>query len=387
MDNDQARCPYGTVYDTAVHAECPCPSCWADRSSVRLTQPAEPSPNDDSHNNSITSRDRAKILFRPEVEESSQKRASPAADASARRASNIDVRSAVTPRGRQLREESQARVDPSEVPAQHRKPSKQKKEVGGPPDDITLRPISARNAALLLGALAIPSALLSTYAPTDPWSFLAFRLIQNQPLLPAFYFGLVLCTGVRFWESTKWKHIVIVFGSVFISWICAYQAADHIFAAIDPKSISELSGPKAVLGKYALAISGLAGGFVGSLGITFGIALVSSDVRNRTFFVRIVCIGTAAGASLQIESFPVLYLLWQPAIAGSVAYGVVQPKTASSRKTKAYVPTREAIAIVLMGVIAIGTVGMYFKQRLDEARKALIDEIEQQIGPPVNPLF
>jgi uncharacterized membrane protein YhaH (DUF805 family) len=30
------RCPAGVLYDGAVHPTCPCPSCWADRSSTRL---------------------------------------------------------------------------------------------------------------------------------------------------------------------------------------------------------------------------------------------------------------------------------------------------------------------------------------------------------------
>lgn len=32
----KVRCPAGNVYDATVHAECPCPSCWADRSSLQL---------------------------------------------------------------------------------------------------------------------------------------------------------------------------------------------------------------------------------------------------------------------------------------------------------------------------------------------------------------
>lgn len=35
------RCPNGTLYDAAVHAECPCPSCWADRSSATLAVKGE----------------------------------------------------------------------------------------------------------------------------------------------------------------------------------------------------------------------------------------------------------------------------------------------------------------------------------------------------------
>lgn len=31
------RCPFGTLYDAAIHTECPCPSCWADRSFAKLT--------------------------------------------------------------------------------------------------------------------------------------------------------------------------------------------------------------------------------------------------------------------------------------------------------------------------------------------------------------
>jgi uncharacterized membrane protein YhaH (DUF805 family) len=32
-----ARCPFGATFDPSVHAECPCPSCWADRSVTRLS--------------------------------------------------------------------------------------------------------------------------------------------------------------------------------------------------------------------------------------------------------------------------------------------------------------------------------------------------------------
>ena len=35
------RCPAGNVYDSAVHTECPCLSCWAERSSARLAAPVE----------------------------------------------------------------------------------------------------------------------------------------------------------------------------------------------------------------------------------------------------------------------------------------------------------------------------------------------------------
>lgn len=34
------RCPAGTLYDAAVYTECPCPSCWADRTSAKLAPDA-----------------------------------------------------------------------------------------------------------------------------------------------------------------------------------------------------------------------------------------------------------------------------------------------------------------------------------------------------------
>ena len=35
--NSLTRCPFGNAYDPSVHAECPCASCWADRSFATLS--------------------------------------------------------------------------------------------------------------------------------------------------------------------------------------------------------------------------------------------------------------------------------------------------------------------------------------------------------------
>lgn len=213
---------------------------------------------------------------------------------------------------------------------------------------------TARPAVFLLAGLAVISALLSDYAPFDAWGLLTVSLITGQPLLPAFYLGLVLCVGIFFWESKRKKDLVIVFGSVLVAWVCAFQAAYQLHSMLGTQ-------------RLALLISGLVGGLIGSLATAAGITLVSKDARTCRFFTRTVFVGTAAGLLLEFEPVRLpLYLVWQPAVAASVAYGIVQPKLSKPRGIGVYFPARKALSVLIIGVMVVGAIGLFFHQQMNE---------------------
>ncbi len=56
--------------------------------------------------------------------------------------------------------------------------------------------LSPARAAGLSAVLAIGSALLSNFAPLEPWRVVQIGpRLDAIPLLPGIYFGLVVCVG------------------------------------------------------------------------------------------------------------------------------------------------------------------------------------------------
>jgi hypothetical protein len=223
-------------------------------------------------------------------------------------------------------------------------------------------PLTApRAAASQLAALAVLSALLSWYSPIDPWGVLSvFELMRRQELLPAIYFGLVLCAGIYLWESRNWKHIGFVFFAVLVSWVCAYQLA--FSSQID------------FLGNFAFVVSGFVGGFAGSLGTAVGVSLVSSSVCNRRFFARTTLIGFLAGGLLgwaPVSLLP-LFIVWQPAIAASIAYGLVSSKTSRLHDSKVEFPSPSgsALIVIFAGTLMIVAVALFFRSQVDANQAA-----------------
>jgi hypothetical protein len=188
-----------------------------------------------------------------------------------------------------------------------------------------LKKLSAQKAALFLAALAVVSALLTnfvTYVPnTDN-----FPTLAGTPLLPGIYFGIVICIGVYLWEERGPLELLVVLVGVVIAWILAYRTALSVsdflnqFRDGDSRKFS-----------YIFAITGLVSGLVGSLVTVIAVSLASPDFREHGDWLRTIAIGTITGALLHFgdappASFLPLFIVWQAAVAASVAYGLVIPR-------------------------------------------------------------
>jgi uncharacterized membrane protein len=321
MQTNRAQCPYGTVYDPAEHAACPCLNCWADRSSSRLAAPGDHAPKPEFGVDSSSFLDRINA--------------------------GAGERMQVTVPRRTL-------ADPTS---------------GG----VKSSPTSPRISALLLALLAVISALLSSYASTDAWGLLTlFDQPKDMPLLPAIYFGLVLCTGIYIWESRSLSATGILLLAILISWICAWQVTVqlHLYLtsaiATNPPVIAEGSNQNEFLKEFALMISGFAGGLIGSWGTAVGVSLVSPNVRNRSFFVRTVLVGFVTGGVLQTTQLLFLFTVWQPAVAASIAYGICRPKSREiGRRSVQVLRRHQAGGLAMVWIVTVG-IGMYFKHHADQ---------------------
>ncbi len=222
---------------------------------------------------------------------------------------------------------------------------------------------SARQRAGILAGLAVISALLTTYAGDDPWRVLQIALDKDvrTPILPGLYFGLVLGVALYLWTSKNAFNVAAVLIVTVAAWIVAHhtavtvyrhhdawahhlqdQFAQHLAGVVDqyrdrlsktlpPDKMPEISGsPPRIEYPYTLAIGGILAGLVGSALTAFGVSMFSAAFRTVENWLRTLAIGTIAGVLLQwpeIEilpgaSLPLLFLVWQPAVAASIGYGL-----------------------------------------------------------------
>jgi hypothetical protein len=74
-------------------------------------------------------------------------------------------------------------------------------------------------------------------------------------------------------------------------------------------------------------MAGFIAGLVGSLITVAGISFASRDSRTYGTWIRTILIGAVAGLLLQLQAtlLPLL-VVWQTAVAASIAYGLVKPK-------------------------------------------------------------
>ena len=180
--------------------------------------------------------------------------------------------------------------------------------------------LSPERAAIFLAALAVVSALLSSFVPLDPWEIITFGPgPERAPLLPGIYFGLVLCVGLFLWETKEAIKLAAALIVVVIAWICAWKIAIEVHRILDGDASGNIP--------YAYALAGFIAGLVGSLVTVAGISFASRDSRTYGTWIRTILIGAVAGLLLQSqETLLPLLVVWQTAVAASIAYGLVKPK-------------------------------------------------------------
>jgi formylglycine-generating enzyme required for sulfatase activity len=244
------------------------------------------------------------------------------------------------------------------------------------PSSIRPEPILA---ALLLGTLAIPSAFLSTFSPwiffeanvlsitTRPFPF-SMQGHNAVPLLPATWFALVLCAGVFLWESKNAFKLILLFGAVLLGWIFAWESASAIVVLLSGFAIS------------SMAVAGIVGGFVVSGVTTIGLWICCRDLRFVIPAIVIVLTGTIIGSSLVVATYHGLlpvYLLWEPAFAGVVAFFIVRPKSQPLN----VISRKEAVGLAFGGVVILIGFG-FIKESEASVWKLEEAEYENAKGDP-----
>ena len=162
--------------------------------------------------------------------------------------------------------------------------------------------------------------------------------IHNTPLLPALWFGLVLCAGLLLWASRSPFRIAIVFLATFVAWHAAVETtailhdtiAQQIKSSAPASEVVPDSGAPVV--DYLWGLCGMVGGMIGSGIVVIAIAAVLKSFRASNGWTLPILFGTIAGFLLEFAEDPTpgglyvhvgsmlpLFLVWQIAVAGTIA--------------------------------------------------------------------
>jgi len=190
---------------------------------------------------------------------------------------------------------------------------------------------SPSHAALLLALCAIPSALLSNFLSLE-WHVKVTSAIDfGGPPLPGLYFGLVLCIAVAQREGAKPVKLAITLAATIVAWLCAWTTGYQVW-----RYIGNLfpGGSSSDLDPYIYPVAGFVAGIVGSAITAAGIAVASAHFRRPADWARTIVIGGVAGLLLEFatgfETVLPLLLVWQPAVAASIAYAMASAASTSA---------------------------------------------------------
>ncbi len=201
-----------------------------------------------------------------------------------------------------------------------------------------LKSASALERAAILAILAAVSALLSWSLPEPDIVF-----FHRTPMLPALWFGVVLCAGVALWSSRSPFALVVVLLASGVAWLAAFEATVHVHSTIEDQIVSQSGAPvpnfSVPVVNYLLGLCGMLGGLIGSGVLVLIVSTVVSSIRSVQSWTRTILIGTVAGLFLEClasraagdlfihtDSLLPLFLVWQMSVAASMAYSFVKPR-------------------------------------------------------------
>ena len=107
---------------------------------------------------------------------------------------------------------------------------------------------------------------------------------HKTPMLPALWFGLVLCAGVALWSSRSPFTLVIVLVACGIAWLAAFETTVHVNSSIEDQIVAQPGAPvpnfSVPIVNYLLGLCGMLGGLIGSGVLVLIVSTVVSSIRS-----------------------------------------------------------------------------------------------------------
>lgn len=150
---------------------------------------------------------------------------------------------------------------------------------------------------------------------------------EGIPLHAGIAFGLGVAVMLWFWVNRDVSKCLLAMALTLMGWLAAVNTANDVMSAVVASELfGTVEGAKASREMIGWILAGLVGGAIGSGLTAFGAGVAAQSIRRPQAWGLIVVTGTLLGLLLypaaRLDFVALLYVPWQAAVAGAVAYGL-----------------------------------------------------------------
>jgi hypothetical protein len=188
---------------------------------------------------------------------------------------------------------------------------------------------------MIMAALGAVSGLISSLpSPLPDLNLRDPDIIINAEAIPlhaGIVFGALLACMLWLWASRDPGKCLLAMALALMGWLAAVNTANDVIATIlNSELFGTAEGAKASREILAWLLGGLSAGAVGAGLTAFGAGIPALAIRRTQAWALIVATGALFGLLLYpaalLDALILLFVLWQAAVAASIAYGLTWPR-------------------------------------------------------------
>lgn len=191
-----------------------------------------------------------------------------------------------------------------------------------------------RRAVMGMALLGVLTGLISSLPSplpdirlTDPDVLINARAV---PLHAGIVFGGMLAGAMWNWVTRDRTKCLLAWLLAVLAWLAAANTASDVINAVQGSYLfGTAEGAKAKREMLAWLLGGVIAGGIGAGLTAFATGIPAVAIRRTEAWVLIVITGAVAGLLLYpaafLDAIVVLFVPWQAAVAGAVAYGLTWP--------------------------------------------------------------
>ena len=196
-------------------------------------------------------------------------------------------------------------------------------------------PARARAVAVMAAIGALTGLISSLPSPLPDVRLENPEILINAkgiPLHAGIVFGLGIAVMLWLWANRDVGKCLLAMALILMGWLAAVNTANDVMSAlVGSELFGTVEGAKANREVLGWVLAGLVGGAIGAGLTAFGAGVAAQSIRRPEAWSLIVVTGTLLGLLLypaaNVDFIALLYVPWQAAVSGAIAYGLTRPGT------------------------------------------------------------
>jgi hypothetical protein len=154
---------------------------------------------------------------------------------------------------------------------------------------------------------------------------------EGIPLHAGIAFGAGVAILLWLWAKRDPGKCLLAMALTLMGWLAAVNTANDVFSAVvDSNLFGKMQGAKANREILGWLLAGIVSGAIGAGLTAFGAGIPAEAIRRAKAWGLIVAAGAVFGVLLypatHLDVLTLLFVPWQAAVAGAMAYGMTSPR-------------------------------------------------------------